>query len=111
MGIRGDSTSCGPSLCWSLLSLAGHMSNPKDHNEASGRPPEESPVPPSPVPDLRPSQLSQEQKGRVDAWFRNKLSKNNPACPMCGERKWTLLEDLVAPTNFTRNAGFVIGGM
>jgi hypothetical protein len=53
------------------------------------------------------SNLTDEQKKRAEFWFQNKASK--AVCPICYQRTWTILPDLLAPPTF-HGGSMVLGG-
>jgi hypothetical protein len=58
-----------------------------------------------------PSKLTQEHRDRIQRWSDEKIKDTKSCgCPLCGSKNWTLLEDFVAPANFSRNGGLLLGG-
>ena len=52
--------------------------------------------------------LTERQRQTVLSGLQKKQVR--PQCPMCGQNKWTLAEDLVIATAFTLGGGMALGG-
>ena len=67
----------------------------------------DEPTPVSPTPP--PATITDEQKKKIEAWFKKHQPIGGVVCPICHHKNWTILVDFLAPPTFHGGA-MVLGG-
>ena len=65
-------------------------------------PDEKPPAPPT-------STITDEQKRKIESWFKSNQPATGLVCPICNHKNWTILGDFLAPPTFHGGA-MIIGG-